>query len=184
MVNENMYEAKELRFKGSLNEYYEQYSLRIKVTLKSRQLKIALTNEDVQGKVDRQTKAIVIAAFGDNPLRAIQDCQSIEMAWEKLWTRYACETMINEPWILSDLVKLEPCRGKSTGDHISALQAQFSRLECMGSNVPASMKLALLISFLSILPQYVPMIASASTLQKELTEWNHFLCSSLKGAID
>lgn len=45
------------------------------------------------------------------------------------------------------------------GDHVSVMEAQFSRLASMGSDVFKSMKVPLVISSLGNWPEYWPMIA-------------------------
>lgn len=54
------------------------------------------------------------------------------------------------------------------------MEAQFSKLASMESNISESLKVALLISSLSNMSEYGPMIASFNTLSKEVTTWNHF----------
>lgn len=59
------------------------------------------------------------------------------------------------------------------GDHVSMMEAQFSRLASMISFDSEPVMMALNISSLANWPEYSPMIASVSTLQKDLTKWNY-----------
>lgn len=66
------------------------------------------------------------------------------------------------------------------GDHVSTLKARFRRLSSTGSSISESMKIALLLSSLSNLPEYRPVIASVNSLQTEIAKWNHVFTIFIK----
>lgn len=80
MVDNNLFEGRVPRFNVGLDDNYRSWGLKIEAALERWQFSGALTNADVNEKTDRCAREILIAALGDNPLRAIQDCKSTKQA--------------------------------------------------------------------------------------------------------
>lgn len=89
----------------------------------NRQLAETLTNENVLGKTDRCAREILVAALGDDQLRAIRVCTSIKQAWKKLQARYASGSTISELRILNVLLKIRLNNATSVGDHVLSMEA-------------------------------------------------------------
>lgn len=137
------YEAKLLRINGTEEEDFHLWSVKVEAVLKSQALPLALCDENVHYTVDKQAKAIINASMGNNLLRAIQDCQSIKLACEKLETCYASKSTTNKLVVLNKLLYTKLRNYASMGDHISHLEAQYSRLVAMHSGFLENVKIAL-----------------------------------------
>lgn len=75
------YEAKLPRFNETAKEDFHLCIFRVEPALDSRAQAPALYDENVHNTVDKQARAIIIAALGNTPLRTTQNCQSIKLAW-------------------------------------------------------------------------------------------------------
>lgn len=120
-MNEDNYEGKIPRFSGTSDEDFCLRSLRVEASLESRALAAAQENDDVDDKLDKQARKMIIAASGDDPLRTIQDCRSAKQAWNKLQTRYASKSTINELRVLNNLLNPKLSNLLNMEDHISLL---------------------------------------------------------------
>lgn len=147
------YEAKLSRFSGTAEEVFHLWSLRVQAALKSRALLPALWEENVHNTVHKQDRAIIIAAFGKNQPSAMQDCHATKLVSKRLQTRYASKSPINELSVLNNLRNTKVRISANMGDHISYPAAQYWRLVSMHWTVSKSMKIALVLSSISTLPE-------------------------------
>lgn len=140
---------------------------------RGRELSAALTNENQEKIVNERALSIIISALGDNPLRAIQHCESAKEAWDKLESRYAGRTIMNKLGSLNTLLSMNLGTDTEMGDHVSLMESQFARLASMGSMIDEEMRVAILLTSIGNRPEYAPMMASINTLQDSVTTWNY-----------
>lgn len=98
----------------------------------------------------------------------IQDCQSIRLAWEKFCGRYASKSITTEMIFWNTLLSTKLCKGADKEDHVSRREACFRRFASIGCSLSESMKIALSLSSFSNLPEYLPIITSVNTMQREI----------------
>lgn len=100
----------------------------VKTALQAREISKAIVDEDVSESGLEQTVKIIIDLLRDSPVRAVQYCESEKVVWNKLKSRYVGQTMINKVRIFNKQLNTKLRAGGSTGDYISLMESQMSRL--------------------------------------------------------
>lgn len=103
-VKDAKFDIKLSMFNGSVEEDFQLWKLRVKVTLRGRDSIDELTNESFDKTITQKTLSIIISALGQNPLRAIQECETIYSVWQELHHRYAGKSVINKLNALNNLM--------------------------------------------------------------------------------
>lgn len=81
---EDKYEALVPKFRGNPAEDFNHSAIRVTTALRSRELATALTSDDIHIRADERTIARIVAAFGDSPLRTIQEGNTTKATSTKL----------------------------------------------------------------------------------------------------
>lgn len=102
----------------------------------------------------------------EDPLRALQKCETVPAAWLKLNERYAGKPAINKFSAFSNLIDTKCDQGTEMADHHAQLQSQFFRLPCISIIVKESKCVFLLLPSLNGCERYVPLLVSAITADK------------------
>lgn len=123
-------------------------------------------------KLVRNTLEIIITILTDDPFRTIQDCQTAKESRTTLQTRYASKYMINRLSVLNILLNSKLTAKEYMAEHISTCETLHARLAVMKTPVQKAIKIALLISSLSNLYEYKPVIALFNTMREDLAARN------------
>lgn len=150
---EEKYEARIPRFYITPDEDFNFWSMRFTTALRGRELAAALTNNNVYSTVNERAFAIIVAALGNSPFRAIQDCKTTKSDWTKLQSGYSGKPMTNKHGLIPFLFNLKISRDTVMGDHISYLQSVFAKLQIIRINFEVPLVLALYMYSLSDLSE-------------------------------
>lgn len=113
MMNANMYEANVSFFRVLLHNEYYLWSSNIEAAPDFQELVAGSNIENMEEKIDRRAREVIIVALGDNPFSAIQDCSSTKYRWEKGQACYAGKSTSNKLSVLPALIKLQIGNGTS-----------------------------------------------------------------------
>lgn len=111
----------------------------------------------------------VTAAFGDNPLRTVRNCETPEDMWEKLEKRYAGTSMVHRLGIFNILVNTMLKGSAGMGDDIPTVVSYFLRLAFMVSEIEGLLRAVIFLRSFSEKVEYREMIPSVNTMQDKLS---------------
>lgn len=83
-------------------------------------------------------------------------------------TRYESKTTITELNVVRNMLNVKIGHNSGMRDYVLSLETQFCKLVSMGSPVSDSVKITLLLTSLSRLVEYRPVIDSVNTMQKDV----------------
>lgn len=89
------------RFNGARDDDFHLWCLRMKTTLIVKKGASTLLKKDVSLDITEKALFLITCALGDKPLPAVQHCTTTRAGWDKVGTRYAGKTLINELRVLS-----------------------------------------------------------------------------------
>lgn len=80
---------------------------------------------------------------------------------------------MNKIRVLNSLLDTKLQRKVDMGNHVLLLESRFSRLATIGSVMEEQMKVAILISSISMSTEYIAVIASVCTIREEKETWEY-----------
>lgn len=118
-VREEKFEIKLPMFNGTVGEDSQHWELRFKTTLRGWDLIDALIEDAIDKTSTQKALSIMISALGDNPLKAIQECETTYSALQKLHHIYAGRSFINQLSALKHLLSYSYNADVDMADHIA-----------------------------------------------------------------
>lgn len=119
-----------------------------------------ITDTAVDAEGSGEPSALIIAAVGGNPLRAVQSSNTGRDVWEKIQLRYAGKTNINRLRLLNGLWSMIVNKGDQMGDQIPTTETKFIMLAAMNDFDSESMTVKTFFSSLSKMSEYAAIAAS------------------------
>lgn len=151
------------------------WELRVNAVLRGKNLVDPLTNKEEQMKSSERELAVIESTLGDNPFRAIQDCETAIVAWERHQSWDAGKSMINRLMVLNIFPNIRLRSNNEMVDHVTQLKSQLLRLAAMGSVIEERMKIAVLLSALNNQRERSPTIGSVHMIQHEMATWSYVI---------
>lgn len=98
----------------------------MKASLGVKKMGRALANDNVSAEISEEALSMLISAFGDSSLRAVQDCVTAMDEWDKLQARYDGKMLINKQAVQNSSLNLKLRRGEQIRDHNAKMETEFS----------------------------------------------------------
>lgn len=79
---------------GNDGENFQLWALRVRTRLRGKELISAITERSTERRINENKLSLKVPALGDNPLRAVQECELAKYLWEKLQEWYSGKIVI------------------------------------------------------------------------------------------
>lgn len=102
--------------------------LRVRSALNGNDFLKAITEKQVDAKIDQKAFALMIPPVGDNPRRGVQQCELAKDMWDRLQEGYVRRAFINELTLILHLFNMGYEQNQNMESFIAILESQFARL--------------------------------------------------------